>query len=97
MSAPRLYLVAYDIASPRRWRRVFKTLRRVGEHRQLSVFLCRLPPARMARLQARLRDLIDPEDDRLMVVDLGDAGSATDRLDVGSVARPTEQAWPLVI
>jgi CRISPR-associated protein Cas2 len=71
MSAERVYLVSYDISNRRRWRRVFKLLKRVGEHQQLSVFLCRLPPRRMTRLEKRLSGLIDPQQDRLMVVAIG--------------------------
>jgi CRISPR associated protein Cas2 len=33
-----LYIVAYDIASPSRWRRVFRIMEGYGEWVQLSVF-----------------------------------------------------------
>ena len=92
MNEVRLYLVAYAIAAPRRWRRVYKALLRVGERRQLSVFLCRLDPVRMARLRARLVGAVDPAEDRLMVVDLGPAATAAARLD-GEAHRGT----PLVL
>lgn len=71
----RLYLVGYDIASPRRWRRVVKAVRRVGERRQLSVFVCRMTARRKEKLERELRALIDPDQDRLMVLDLGPATS----------------------
>jgi CRISPR-associated protein Cas2 len=71
----RLWLVSYDISDRRRWRRVFKLMRRSGEHVQLPVFPCRLTPARMARLRARLAGLIDPNVDRLLVVELGPAAT----------------------
>ena len=77
MIQPRLYLVTYDISNRKRWRRVFKTLSRWGEHRQLSVFLCRLRPSAMACLQERLAGLIAAHEDRLMVVELGPAHSAS--------------------
>lgn len=95
MSELRFYLVAYDITSPRRWRRVYKALSRAGERQQFSVFLCRLPPARMARLAARLSALVDAGSDRLMVLDLGPAGTAPARLVTGVL--PTERAWPVVV
>lgn len=38
----RLYIVTYDIASQRRWRKVFRTMEGFGEWLQLSVFQCRL-------------------------------------------------------
>jgi hypothetical protein len=37
-----LYVVAYDIAAPRRWRKVFRIMEGYGEWLQLSVFQCRL-------------------------------------------------------
>lgn len=80
MSARRLYLVAYDIAAPRRWRRVYRLLKQYGEHHQFSVFLCRLPPERMAWLGARLHTLIADGCDRLTVVDLGPCGNALMRV-----------------
>lgn len=76
----RMYLVAYDIASPSRWRHVQKALRPLCRRQQLSVFACRGTPARLARLEAKLRRLMDPEEDRLMVLDLGPADTAAARL-----------------
>ena len=36
------YIVCYDIAGPKRLRKVFKTMQAWGVHLQLSVFECRL-------------------------------------------------------
>ena len=79
MSA-RLYLVAYDIASPKRWRRIQKTIRRLCQRCQLSVFVCRATPARIARLERDLRGTLHPQEDRLMILDLGPAHSAAAQL-----------------
>ena len=95
MSEARLYLVTYDISMPKRWRRVYKALCRAGEHTQLSVFLCRLRPERMARLEARIRRLIDPATDRLMVVDLGRPEAARQRLHSDGLI--PEGPWPIVL
>jgi CRISPR-associated protein Cas2 len=76
----RLYLVAYDVASPRRWRRVQKAVRRLCRRSQLSVFVCRGTPTRIARLEAVLRREMDLAEDRLMVIDLGPAAAAAERL-----------------
>lgn len=76
----RLYLVLYDISAPRRWRRVYRRLKAHGAWAQLSAFFCRLPPARMDRLRGELAGLIDPDQDRLLVCDLGEAARAADRL-----------------
>jgi CRISPR-associated protein Cas2 len=76
----RLFLVAYDISSPKRWRRVQKAMRRLCQREQLSVFVCRGTAARIARLEKELRRIMHPEDDRLMVLDLGPAETAGAKL-----------------
>ena len=49
MNDERLYIVTYDIADQRRWRRVFKAMQGYGEWLQLSVFQCRLTPTSSRR------------------------------------------------
>lgn len=73
MSDERTYIVTYDIADSRRWRRVFKTMNGFGEWLQLSVFQCRLSKRRRAELEARLRDLIKVGQDHVLVIDIGPA------------------------
>jgi CRISPR-associated protein Cas2 len=86
MSA-RLYVVAYDVASPKRWRRVQKAIRRLCRRSQLSVFVCRGTPARLARLEGTLRRELDLAEDRLMILDLGPADSAAEKLkSINSIA-----------
>ena len=46
MRDEHLYIVAYDIADPKRWRRVFRLMEGFGEWLQLSVFQCRLSSAK---------------------------------------------------
>ena len=45
MSDERLYIVTYDIADQRRWRRVFKAMHGYGEWLQLPFFSAALPAA----------------------------------------------------
>ena len=92
-----MYLVTYDIANRRRWRRVFKLLKRMGEHMQLSVFVCRLPPERMGRLQARLFGLMNPAEDRLIVAELGNAARAAVRLRGTGVPALLAPSRPLIV
>ena len=61
--SPRIYLVSYDIAKPKRWRRVYKTMLGHGEWLQLSVFRCRLTLDRKRALVARLSEIIVEEED----------------------------------
>jgi CRISPR-associated protein Cas2 len=67
----RLYLVAYDVSSPKRWRRVVKQVKKLGRRVQYSVFLCRATPRRIRRLEEQLRAIMNPSEDRLMIVDFG--------------------------
>ena len=73
MSGERLYIVTYDIADQRRWRRVFKTMQGYGEWLQLSVFQCRLTRRRRAELETRLRELVKNGEDHILLIDVGPA------------------------
>jgi CRISPR-associated protein Cas2 len=57
------YLVAYDIADPRRLQRVARCVGRLGLRIQYSVFLAHLTPPQCKRLTDELRRLIDPRAD----------------------------------
>ena len=73
MSDERTYIVTYDIADARRWRRVFKTMNGFGEWLQLSVFQCRLSRRRRAELETRLRELVKTGEDHVLLIDVGPA------------------------
>ncbi len=73
----RLYLVTYDISDPDRLRKVFKTMRGFGEHLQLSVFQCDLTPTARVEMQAALEEIINHEEDKVLIIDLGAAEART--------------------
>lgn len=73
MSDERLFIVTYDIADEKRWRRVFKTMNGYGEWIQLSVFQCRLTRRRRAELETRLREVIKAGEDHMLLIDVGPA------------------------
>src|SRR4051794_27915217 len=77
-----LYTVAYDIADPRRWRRVYRLLQGYGEWVQLSLFQCRLDPTRRRLLEAELVQLIEPRLDRVLIARITEAEKT------GQVPRP---------
>ena len=79
-TAARLYLVAYDISCPDRWRRIQKVIKGICRRNQLSVFLCRATPARIRRMEGQLKRIMHHRDDRLMVLDLGPAHATGDML-----------------
>ena len=67
----RHYLVTYDIADPKRLRRVFKTMKGFGAHLQLSVFQCDLPEIDLVRMKAALTEIIHHTEDQVLIIDLG--------------------------
>jgi CRISPR-associated protein Cas2 len=73
MVEERLYIVTYDIADDRRWRRVFKLMKGYGRWLQLSVFQCRLNGRRRAEMAARLELAIHHREDHVLILDLGPA------------------------
>ncbi len=76
----RLYIVAYDIADPKRWRRIFKLMKGYGEWLQLSVFQCRLTAKQQAELIALLDGIIHHREDHVILLDLGPAATVVPRV-----------------
>lgn len=92
-----LYIVTYDIADPKRWRRVFRLMHGYGEWVQLSVFQCRLSRRRHAELIALLDGIIHHRDDHVVLLDLGPAQAVTPRVvSLGKDFRPVERE-PIIV
>jgi CRISPR-associated protein Cas2 len=77
----RIYIVTYDIADQKRWRRVFNTMESYGQWLQLSVFQCRLTPRRRVALSARLEQHIKPSEDHVLIIDVGPAEAVELRIE----------------
>lgn len=60
-----LIVICYDVADDRRRNRIARTLEGYGERVQDSVFECHLDAARLRRLKATLRPLVDETADRV--------------------------------
>lgn len=63
----RLWIVAYDVANPKRLRRTAKLLEPVGERQQKSVFEAALGPDERARLFRRLAAVIKDDEDQVLL------------------------------
>ncbi|MDI3463214.1 MAG: CRISPR-associated protein Cas2 [Nitrospira sp.] len=63
--------MTYDIADPKRLRRVFKTMKGFGAHLQLSVFQCDLPEIDLVRMKEALTEIIHHTEDQVLIIDLG--------------------------
>lgn len=80
MNEEHLYVITYDIADQKRWRRVFRLMEGHGEWLQLSVFQCRLSARRHAELIALLDGILHHQHDHLISLDLGPADRVTPRV-----------------
>ena len=73
--ARRRYLIAYDIADPKRLRRVISLMEGVGERLQYSVFLCDLSARERIEWEAEMRTVMKMSQDSVVVVDMGAIGA----------------------
>lgn len=71
------YVVSYDISDPKRWRKVFRTMKGYGQRLQLSVWQCRLDGGRRIEMAMALDSLIDRTQDHVIILDLGPAEEVT--------------------
>ncbi len=76
----RIYIVAYDISSQKRWREIFKTMHGYGDWLQLSIFQCRLSRLRHAEMIADLDNLIHHDQDHVLIMDMGPADAIDPRV-----------------
>jgi CRISPR-associated protein Cas2 len=65
------FIVTYDIADPKRLRKVYKAMLGYGEHLQLSVFRCELDKRELVELQAKLSKALHHTLDQVLFVDIG--------------------------
>lgn len=94
----RCYLVAYDIADPKRLRRVFKTMKGYGVHLQLSVFQCDLPEIDLVRMKAALTEIIHHKEDQVLIIDLGPSENhPIKRFEALGMALEAEERGPRVV
>lgn len=72
MSRRQPVLICYDVANPRRLRRVFQEVKDVALPVQKSVFVAQLSATEIERLMVRLAECLDIGEDRLQVFALRD-------------------------
>ena len=95
-SLTMLRLIAYDIASPKRWRHICETCEDYGVRVQYSLFECWLEDSAYHALWDKLQGLIDPKEDRLVGYSI-DAAAVRKRDMAGDTMQCTEKAqWYVV-
>ena len=91
------YIVTYDISSPKRLRKVYRTLTGYGDHLQLSVFRCDLTASQRMQLAAKLAQTIESAEDQVMFVDLGPSDGRSHSIDfMGRPGRASSTRGPKV-
>lgn len=93
--ARRRYLIAYDIAHPRRLRATCKIMEGYGDRLQYSVFLCDLSAMELAQWERRIRPTLDLGEDSIVVIDLGRPGAVPVRC-IG-LARQIPHGGPTIV
>jgi CRISPR-associated protein Cas2 len=94
-----VYLVAYDVADPKRLRRTYQTMLGHGDPVQYSIFYCELSPIERQQLKQRLWDELNWDEDRVLIVDLGPVGGRGDECMEfwGSPRRLPSQRGPNIV
>lgn len=75
--ARRRYLIAYDIADPRRLRQVCALMEEHGQRLQYSMFLCDLTLAERAELETAVTHVMTLAEDSIVEIDLGATDNPT--------------------
>ncbi len=97
MTGDTLVIVTYDIADPKRWRRVYRTMEGYGEWLQLSVFQCRLSSRRLAELRTALAETIHGGEDHVLILELGPADAVRPKVDsLGKAFAPVART-PVIV
>ena len=73
-----VFLVSYDVCDAKRLRQTYKKMCGFGTSLQYSVFRCELNPLQLHALKEQLWNILNLNEDRVMVVDLGPAGARGD-------------------
>ncbi|MFZ1935980.1 MAG: CRISPR-associated endonuclease Cas2 [Thermoguttaceae bacterium] len=73
-----VYLVSYDVANEKRLRKTFKKMCGFGDPLQYSVFRCELSPSEKQVLKESLWAILNLNEDRIMLVNLGPVGARGD-------------------
>lgn len=72
----RLHLIAYDISDVKRGRTIFRRLKQLGTHRQLSVFLVRADLRKIQALASELSNIIKPDEDSILILPIDETAES---------------------
>ena len=90
MTTRALHIAAYDVSDARRLRDALRVLKGYASGRQKSVFECFLTQAEKETLIHRVRGVIDPEEDRFLLLRLDHRGKIHT---LGKAIAPVDPPW----
>lgn len=90
MTQRALHIAAYDVSSDARLRDALKVLKGYATGRQKSVFECFLTAGEKRRLLGEVRGVLDPIEDRFLLVRLDPRGKV--RV-LGRGVKPVDPPW----
>lgn len=73
------YIVTYDIRCEKRLRRIFRVCKDFGIHLQYWVFECDLGPTDRIRMEGRLKEVMNEDEDQVLFIELGPASQRAER------------------
>ena len=94
--ARRRYLVAYDIADPKRLRRICTIMESYGQRLQYSVFICDLSVGEVSGLEREVLEVMRLDEDSVVRIDLGAPAAGAAITFIGR-RRPLLGAEPLIV
>lgn len=92
----RRYLLAYDIADPKRLRRVCTLMEDHGYRLQYSVFICDLSAAELGELESEVSAVMHLLHDSIVRIDLGHTSAPTAVHTIGR-GRSIPNAGPQIV
>jgi len=95
----RRYLVAYDVAEPKRLQRTFRAMHGFGTAVQYSIFLCTLGQVERQLMREKLTDILNLKEDRILIIDLGEEGArgSPSFEIIGKQLRPMPKGYEAVV
>lgn len=71
--------MCYDVSDPQRLAKTYKKMSGYGDPVQYSVFICELGAKELVFMKEDLSELLNLDEDRVLIVDMGPAGRPDDK------------------
>ena len=89
------FIIAYDIADPKRLKRICQTMKGYGDRLQYSVFVCDLNHSELIHARLAVEEIMIMSEDSVVIVDLGEGEQA--RFEFIGKRRPLPRSGSVII